>query len=1197
MAEKKSLIERIKEVMYDPTRIRNVATSSHVHHGKCVSPDTLIFTLNGVMSAKELFKFAEKNGKLIRKDETKEEIYDISKLGLITPSFSRDGIKLKKILYVWKLKNEDPLIEIELLDGRKVKVTPEHKFICIDIEKYSLIEKTAGELREGDNVLAPKKIFLMEFNLNKLKEIFMEKLGEDYGFIVYLDEGFREKLHKEIIKFGLEKAWKIVNSELSLDLFSHYIQKGIYRLRDYISLLKIFGYPQSFGYDKIKFLSYRKNIKRWRISNKLLLPKSEEEFLQLFYLVGLIFGDGNVNLTFDNENDLLIEKVFQICKNIFGIECKLRRYKNKYRIVYLPNDLTLKKFFKILFSHPLRRKSENIDLPNYFFNLPLIFISAFIRGYYDVAGYVQQKVCLVSASKNIIEKLQLLLLRFGIFSYIRKKKDYYYLNISNKINLENFNKEIGSLVTEKEEKLLTISKILQEEILILPVLKITQVEKVPEVYDFTVEETHNFLANGFFIHNTTLTDNLMAGAGMLAEEMAGKAMFTWFDEQERKRELTIYGANVSMVHEYEDKDYLINLVDTPGHVDFGGDVTRAMRAVDGTIVLVDAVEGIMPQTETVFRQALRERVKPVLFINKTDRMIKELRLNPQQMMERIEKIIKEVNILIMKYAEEKFANQWLVSVKNGSVAIGSAYRRWAISLPFMEKSGITFKEIIQLSSENRDDELAKIAPLHKVVLDMIIKHLPNPLEAIKYRLDKIWSGDLNSEVAKDMLNVNPNGRLAIIITKMFPDPHVGFVATGRIFSGKVYKGKDVYLLTSKKTQKIQQVAIFKGIQRIPVDEVPAGNIVALVGIPEAFTGETVCDANYIIEPFVEIKHIFEPVVTKSVEPKNPMDLTRMVELLKQIAREDPTLVVKINPETGEYLVSGMGELHLEAKVENKLKEMGLDVVMSPPIVVYRETIEKPSEIIEGKSPNKHNRLYFVVEPLEDSIYEAIVKGEIPEVDPRPKDIKLFEKISKYGIPYETAKKIVSIYNRNILIEETRGQLFVGEIIEMVKDAFKEVCEDGPLAREPLMKVKVRLVDCDLHEDSIHRGPGQIMPATKYAIRQAMLKAGTILMEPKQILRVDIPSEYISEVTREIENRRGSIIDMKEEYGATQIIAKIPVSETFGFDAKLKSITSGRGFYSLIENVFEKVPNDLRDSIVKGIRKRKGLPEEIPQPEI
>ncbi len=708
------------------------------------------------------------------------------------------------------------------------------------------------------------------------------------------------------------------------------------------------------------------------------------------------------------------------------------------------------------------------------------------------------------------------------------------------------------------------------------------------------------IATSSHVHHgkTTLTDNLMAGAGMIAEEMAGKAMVTWFDPEERKRELTVYGANVSMVHEFEGNDYLINLVDTPGHVDFGGDVTRAMRAVDGTIVLIDPVEGIMPQTETVLRQALREYVKPVLFINKVDRFIRELKLTPEQMQKRFEEVIRDVNIYIQKYAPEEYKQKWVVNVMDGSVAMGSAVKRWAISIPYMKKHGITFKEIIELTLTEKEDELAKIAPMHQVVLDMIVRHLPNPVEAQKYRIEKIWKGDLDSDVGKDMLACNADGTLAMIITKMVPDPHVGFVATGRIFSGKIFKGKDVQLLTMHKIEKLQQVVVYKGIQRIPVDEIPAGNVIGIVGIPDAFTGETITDAGKVIEPFEEIKHLFEPVVTKSIEPKNPMELPKLVDTLKRLGREDPTLLVKINQETGEYLVSGLGELHLEIKVEHKLKYLGIDVEMSKPIVVYRETIFKKSPEIEGKSPNKHNKFEIQVEPLEDGVYQAMLDGDLPsEGEIKKKNVGLFQDFKKSGMDYDEARNIIVMHNKSVLVDMTKGIQFLNEVIEMVKDAFKDVMDDGPLAREPCTKLKIKLMDAELHEDPVHRGEGQIRPAVRWAIRQAMLSADAEMLEPKQIIRIDIPSELIGEAIREVENRRGQIIDMKEERGASVITAKLPVSEMFGFDATLKSATSGRGFYSLIETAFEKVPKDLFEETVKAIRKRKGLPEDIPKPEV
>jgi elongation factor 2 len=487
--------------------------------------------------------------------------------------------------------------------------------------------------------------------------------------------------------------------------------------------------------------------------------------------------------------------------------------------------------------------------------------------------------------------------------------------------------------------------------------------------------------------------------------------------------------------------------------------------------------------------------------------------------------------------------------------------------------------------------------MHKVVLDMINKHLPNPVDAQKYRLEKVWKGDIKTDVGKNMLDCDPNGKLALIVTKMVPDPHVGFVATGRLFSGKISKGKDVYLIGQHKKEKIQQVAVYKGIQRIPVEEVPAGNIAAIIGMQDAFSGETVCDPDNIIEPFEKIKHIFEPVVTKAVEPKNAMELPKLVDTLKKLGREDTTLVVKINQETGEYLVSGLGELHIEAKVENKLKELGIDVTMSEPIVVYRETVFKKSPEIVGKSPNRHNVFEIMVEPVEDGVYKAMIDGALPtEVEIKGRKIELLKKFSDHGMDYDEAKNITMVFNKNILIDSTKGVQFLNEVMEMVKDAFVEMMNEGPLAKEPCTKVKIKLIDAELHEDPVHRGPGQIIPAVRGAIRDGILRADATMLEPKQIIRIDVPTELVGEIIKEVEGRRGQILDMKEERGASIVTAKLPVSDMFGFDAAIKSATSGRGFHSLIEIVFEKLPTDLRESVVKEIRKRKGMLEAIPQPE-
>jgi elongation factor 2 len=693
---------------------------------------------------------------------------------------------------------------------------------------------------------------------------------------------------------------------------------------------------------------------------------------------------------------------------------------------------------------------------------------------------------------------------------------------------------------------------------------------------------------------TTLTDNLAAAAGLMASQLVGERMLTWIDDQERERLMTIYGATVTMAHEYEGKNYLINLLDTPGHVDFGADVTQAMRAVDGAVVMCCAVEGVMPQTETVLKQALAERVKPVLFINKVDRAIRELKLTPEQLQKRLAKIVVDVNKFIQRHAEERFKKEWVVKVEDGSVAFGSALKKWAISVPFMKISGVTFNDIIDFCSQERDEELAEKAPMHIVNLDMVIKHLPSPKEAQKYRIERIWKGDVNSETGKQLVNCDINGKLASVITKVTYDPHAGMISTARVFSGKIERGQDVYFVDTGNTARVQQVTTFIALKRIPLEYMPAGNVVGLVGLSEAAVGQTMCDPEYVIEEFEAMTHIFEPVVTKSIEPKSPQDLPKLIEILKTLSREDTTLRVKINPETGETLVSGLGELHLDAKVERKIRERGIDIVVSPPIVVYRETILRRSPSVEGKSPNRHNKFYLSVESVPKELYEAMMKGEVRDIEVKGKNLELRKKLEKYNLDSEDARKVVFIYNHSLFIDVTRGVQYLNEAMEMVKDAVRNVIDQGPLAGEPCSAFIVKLNDAELHEDAVHRGPAQVVPAVRNAIREGMIYAGVTFLEPKQIMRIDSPQDYIGNIVGEINNRRGEVLNIEQEEYSSVLTAKMPVAEMFGFEGALKSATAGKGFQSLIDVVFEKIPNSLRDDVAIKIRERKGLPKELPK---
>ncbi|HKL23524.1 MAG TPA: GTP-binding protein, partial [Candidatus Nanoarchaeia archaeon] len=338
---------------------------------------------------------------------------------------------------------------------------------------------------------------------------------------------------------------------------------------------------------------------------------------------------------------------------------------------------------------------------------------------------------------------------------------------------------------------------------------------------------------------TTFSDNLLAGAGMLSENTAGKQRALDFHEDEATRGITIDSASVSMIHTYNGEKYLINLIDTPGHVDFGGDVTRAMRAVDGCVILSCAVEGVMPQTETVVRQALKELVKPVLFINKVDRLIKEVKLTPEGMQQKFISIIDHVNELIQKIAPEGYKEKWKVNVAEGTVAFGSAFHNWALSVPYMKEKGITFKDIIDAYENDNHKELAKKAPLHEVVLDMTIAHHPNPVKAQQYRIPRIWHGDTSVEPGKSIKECNPDGEIAFVPIKITVDKHAGEVAAGRLFSGTLKQGDEVYLVNAKTKTRIQQVSVYKGAQRILCDRAVSGNIVGVVGLRDVVAGETV----------------------------------------------------------------------------------------------------------------------------------------------------------------------------------------------------------------------------------------------------------------------------------------------------------------------------------------------------------------------
>jgi elongation factor 2 len=646
-----------------------------------------------------------------------------------------------------------------------------------------------------------------------------------------------------------------------------------------------------------------------------------------------------------------------------------------------------------------------------------------------------------------------------------------------------------------------------------------------------------------------------------------------------------------MTHEYEETNHLINLIDTPGHVDFGGDVTRAMRAVDGALVVVDAVEGAMPQTETVVRQALREGVKPTLFINKVDRLISELQEGPEEMQQRLTGVIHDVNELIRGMTEEMddIDEDWTVSVEDGTVGFGSALYKWGVSMPSMQRTGMDFGEIIDLEQADKRQELHERTPLSDVVLDMVCEHFPNPVDAQPRRIPRIWRGDADSELADQMRLVDETGEVVMMVTDIGIDPHAGEIAAGRVFSGTIEKGQDLYVSGTVGTNRVQSVGIYMGGEREEVEHVPAGNIAAVTGLKDAIAGSTVSSVE--MTPFESIEHISEPVITKSVEAQSMDDLPKLIETLQQVAKEDPTIQIEINEDTGEHLISGQGELHLEVITQRIERNQGIPVNTGEPIVVYREAPQEASREVEGRSPNNHNRFYITVEPLEQDIVDGIKLGDIsmdmPELERR-------EELMEQGMDKDTAQNVEHIHGTNVFIDDTKGIQHLNETMELVIEGLEEALNDGPLAAEPVEGSLIRLHDARLHEDAIHRGPAQVIPAVRQAVHNALIDAEIKLLEPIQQVRIDVPNEHMGAASGEIQGRRGRVDDMYQEGDLMVVEGIAPVDEMIGFSSDIRSATEGRASWNTENAGFRVLADNLQPDIINEIRERKGMKLELPQ---
>lgn len=794
---------------------------------------------------------------------------------------------------------------------------------------------------------------------------------------------------------------------------------------------------------------------------------------------------------------------------------------------------------------------------------------------------------------------------------------------------------------------------------------------------------------------STLTDSLIARAGIIAQDKAGDLRYTDTREDEAARGITIKSTGVSLYYEYDINEngqmekFLINLIDSPGHVDFSSEVTAALRVTDGALVVVDYVEGICVQTETVLRQSLQELIKPVLMINKVDRALFELKHGPETMYQNFLRVIENANVIISTYQQETMGDLQ-VYPDVGTVAFGSALHGWGFTLTtfarmyaakFKAKKeklikklwGDNFfnpktkkwtdenegedgeelprafcqfivdpltklantvqtgkKEVYQpllakLGIELKGDELdlqgkylmrkcmQKWITASEALLEMIIVHLPSPKESQKYRTAYLYQGPIDDECAKAMIDCDPHGPVMMFVSKMIPTSDSGrFYAFGRVFSGTIKQGEKVRVMGPNfkfgkqedlQIKTIQRVVLMMGRKAEDVIDVPCGNTCSLVGVDQALLKQGTISTSSQACIIRAMKYSVSPVVRVAVNAKNAADLPKLVDGLIKMSKADP-LVQVINTET-EHIICGCGELHLEICLKDLVEDYAkVEITKSDPVVPYKETVtEKSSQICMAKSPNKHNRLYVIAEPMGEELVKDIEGGVVRASD----DLKVTSRalIDKYQWEQHDAKKLwvfgPDANGPNFLVDQTKAVQYLNEIRDSMESAFQNVTAEGVLAEENLRGVRFNIQDVELHNDSIHRGGGQIIPTARRVYYASEMTACPRYQEPIYLCSISTPQDVMSGVYQCFSQRRGVVFSEESVQGTPLLDVKayLPVSESFGFTTHLRSLTSGQAFPQCTFSHWEIIANDPFDvksnayTITMNIRKRKGLKQELP----
>jgi len=697
---------------------------------------------------------------------------------------------------------------------------------------------------------------------------------------------------------------------------------------------------------------------------------------------------------------------------------------------------------------------------------------------------------------------------------------------------------------------------------------------------------------------TTMTDYLIKRAGLIREQDAGSVRITNSEEDEISRGITIFNSIALLSYEYQGKEYLFQINDTPGHISFTGEVSRALRGSDGAILLVDALEGVMTQTETNIRLAVgTELCKPILYINKADRLISELRIQEKEFYTRVDKIIANVNRIIEEVQPK--GKSWKVSFTDNSVAVGSGKDGWGFNIKVLKLKGIKPSLVFEKYKAGDVLWLRKNLALDDVILQMVVEHLPDPLTAAKWRIPAKWPGDLESELGKSLLNTDPKGQLFGMITKISIDQK-SFrpTVTGRVFSGTLRPGDSLYLKGRRERVRIKRLGVMELDELMDLACVPAGNLFACFGFicpaGESFVSGELSDEDAdAVTPFEQIKYVAEPVVSQSIKPKNQQDIAKVADVVSKWVMADNTATFKKDKDSGEYILSGIDPLQIEILVFRIVKQV--DIEVGDPIIVYRERPTQKSQEFHTKSSNGHNRIQLHMDPMDEATSTLISEAKI-SADQKEKD-RAKVLVAEAGWDSKVARNIWDVYEGNILVNGTHGLQRLDRIKSYVIGAFRDWLSNGPLAKEPVNGMVVTFTDCTIHEDTAHTGYGEIAGMTVAGLSLSFMTTKPKIYEPIQRVEIKTPAGTEGSIISVLSSHRGTVMNMfpdESSGGALVIIqGKLPASETVVIADEFRSATEGKAFFSYQFYGFEPVPDN--NKVMMEIRKRKKLP--LTQPDM